>query len=223
MNYFDATCPLVTKVHMEVIRYARQGLDIILVGHDNHPEVEGTLGRFPHDSKGKIYLVESEIDAKNIEIDQPSNLAMVTQTTLSVDDTKSIIDILKKRFPRLISPSSDDICYATQNRQDAVKQLALETELIIIVGSNNSSNSNRLKELSENCGVKSILVDDPDEIAPEQLDGIFKLGISAGASAPESLVQSIVSKCQKLGFEMSQELDGLKESVNFKLPKELVS
>ena len=223
LNYFDATCPLVTKVHMEVIRYARQGLDIILVGHDNHPEVEGTLGRFPNDSKGKIYLVESEIDAKNIEINQPSKLAMVTQTTLSVDDTKSIIDILKKRFPRLISPSSDDICYATQNRQDAVKQLALETELIIIVGSNNSSNSNRLKELSENCGVKSILVDDPDEIAPEQLDGIFKLGISAGASAPESLVQSIVSKCQKLGFEMSQELDGLKESVNFKLPKELVS
>jgi 4-hydroxy-3-methylbut-2-enyl diphosphate reductase len=208
---------------MEVIRYARQGLDIILVGHDNHPEVEGTLGRFPKDSKGKIYLVESEIDAKKIEIDQPSNLAMVTQTTLSVDDTKSIIDILKKRFPKLISPSSDDICYATQNRQDAVKQLALETELIIIVGSNNSSNSNRLKELSENCGVKSILVDDPDEIAPEQLDGIFKLGISAGASAPESLVQSIVSKCQKLGFEMSQEMDGLKESVNFKLPKELVS
>ena len=148
---------------------------------------------------------------------------MVTQTTLSVDDTKSIIDILKKRFPKIISPSSDDICYATQNRQDAVKQLALETELIIIVGSNNSSNSNRLKELSENCGVKSILVDDPDEIALEQLDGIFKLGISAGASAPESLVQSIVLKCQKLGFEMSQELDGLKESVNFKLPKELVS
>ena len=223
LNYFDATCPLVTKVHMEVIRYARQGLDIILVGHDNHPEVEGTLGRFPLDSKGKIYLVESEIDAKNIEIDQPSNLAMVTQTTLSVDDTKSIINILKKRFPKLISPSSDDICYATQNRQDAVKQLALETELIIIVGSNNSSNSNRLKELSENCGVKSILVDDPNEIAPEQLDGVFKLGISAGASAPESLVQSIVLKCQKLGFEMSQELDGLKESVNFKLPKELVS
>ena len=223
LNYFDATCPLVTKVHMEVIRYGRQGLDIILVGHDNHPEVEGTLGRFPQDSKGKIYLVESEIDAKNIKIDQPSNLAMVTQTTLSVDDTKSIINILKKRFPKLISPSSDDICYATQNRQDAVKQLALETELIIIVGSNNSSNSNRLKELSENCGVKSILVDDPNEIAPEQLDGIFKLGISAGASAPESLVQSIVSKCRKLGFEMSQELDGLKESVNFKLPKELVS
>ena len=223
LNYFDATCPLVTKVHMEVIRYGRQGLDIILVGHDNHPEVEGTMGRFPNDSKGKIYLVESEIDAKNIEIEQPSNLAMVTQTTLSVDDTKTIIDILKKRFPKLMCPSSDDICYATQNRQDAVKQLALETELIIIVGSNNSSNSNRLKELSENCGVKSILVDDPNEVTHEQLDGIFKLGISAGASAPESLVQSIVSKCQKLGFEMSQELDGLKESVNFKLPKELVS
>ena len=208
---------------MEVIRYARQGLDIILVGHDNHPEVEGTLGRFPENSVGNIYLVESEIDARNIEINQPSNLALVTQTTLSVDDTRAIINTLKKRFPKLISPSSDDICYATQNRQDAVKQLALESELIIIVGSSNSSNSNRLKELSENCGVKSILVDDPIDIAPEQLDGIFKLGISAGASAPEHLVQSIVKKCQNLGFEMSEELDGLKETVNFKLPKELVT
>ena len=223
LNFFDATCPLVTKVHMEVIRYARQGLDIILVGHDNHPEVEGTLGRFPENSVGNIYLVESEIDARNIEINQPSNLALVTQTTLSVDDTRAIINTLKKRFPKLISPSSDDICYATQNRQDAVKQLALESELIIIVGSSNSSNSNRLKELSENCGVKSILVDDPIDIAPEQLDGIFKLGISAGASAPEHLVQSIVTKCQNLGFEMSEELDGLKETVNFKLPKELVT
>ena len=223
LNFFDATCPLVTKVHMEVIKYAQQGRDVIMIGHKNHPEVEGTLGRFPNESSGEIYLVEDEKDAHNINISQPSNLALVTQTTLSVDDTKQIIEILKKRFPEIKSPNADDICYATQNRQDAVKQLALETELIIIVGSNNSSNSNRLKELSENCGVKSILVDDPNEIAPEQLDGVFKLGISAGASAPESLVQSIVSKCQKLGFEMSQELDGLKESVNFKLPKELVS
>mgnify|MGYP001267060662 CR=1 FL=1 len=221
LNYFDATCPLVTKVHMEVIRYARQGLDIILVGHDNHPEVEGTLGRFPHDSKGKIYLVESEIDAKNIEIDQPSNLAMVTQTTLSVDDTKSIINILKKRFPKLISPSSDDICYATQNRQDAVKQLALETDFIIVVGSENSSNSNRLKELAELMGTQSCLVDHVSQLSEDSLKNISKLGITSGASAPEELVKEIISYCKGFGFSIVEEIQGLKENISFKLPKEL--
>ena len=221
LKVFDATCPLVTKVHFEIHKFASQNIDVVLVGHSGHPEVEGTMGQYISE-KGKIHLVETNDDIEKLKIEN-KNIAYVTQTTLSVDDTKNIVGSLKNKFPNIIGPRKDDICYATQNRQDAVKQLALETELIIIVGSNNSSNSNRLKELSENCGVKSILVDDPDEIAPEQLDGIFKLGISAGASAPESLVQSIVLKCQKLGFEMSQELDGLKESVNFKLPKELVS
>ena len=206
---------------MEVIRYARQGLDIILVGHDNHPEVEGTLGRFPHDSKGKIYLVESEIDAQNIEIDQPSKLAMVTQTTLSVDDTKSIVNILKKRFPKLISPSSDDICYATQNRQDAVKQLALETDFIIVVGSENSSNSNRLKELAELMGTESCLVDHVSQLSEDSLKNISKLGITSGASAPEELVKEIISYCKGFGFSIVEEIQGLKENISFKLPKEL--
>mgnify|MGYP005682232733 FL=1 len=157
LNFFDATCPLVTKVHMEVIKYAQQGRDVIMIGHKNHPEVEGTLGRFPNESSGKIYLVEDEKDAQNLNISQPSNLALVTQTTLSVDDTKQIIEILKKRFPEIKSPNADDICYATQNRQDAVKQLALETDFIIVVGSENSSNSNRLKELAELMGTESCL------------------------------------------------------------------
>ena len=223
LNYFDATCPLVTKVHMEVIRYARQGLDIILVGHDNHPEVEGTLGRFPHDSKGKIYLVESEIDAKNIEIDQPSNLAMVTQTTLSVDDTKSIINILKKRFPKLISPSSDDICYATQNRQDAVKQLALETELIIIVGSNNSSNSNRLVEVANQKGIKAYLVEDESKLMPKWFSSVSSVGLSAGASAPDFIVQRCITKLKEFGANEVIEYNGIQENVKFNLPKEIIS
>ena len=222
LNYFDATCPLVTKVHMEVIRYARQGLDIILVGHDNHPEVEGTLGRFPHDSKGKIYLVESEIDAKNIEIDQPSNLAMVTQTTLSVDDTKSIINILKKRFPKIISPSSDDICYATQNRQEAVKKILEFCDSLIVVGSQNSSNSQRLREIGVQYGIKSYLIDDINQININDLSNDKIIGITAGASAPEDTVASLVKFLLSKGARMSDKnLSFKSENITFSIPREL--
>ena len=202
LNFFDATCPLVTKVHMEVIKYAQQGRDVIMIGHKNHPEVEGTLGRFPNESSGKIYLVEDEKDAQNINISQPSNLALVTQTTLSVDDTKQIIEILKKRFPEIKSPNADDICYATQNRQDAVKQLALETDFIIVVGSENSSNSNRLKELAELMGTESCLVDHVSQLSEDSLKNISKLGITSGASAPEELVKEIISYCKGFGLSL---------------------
>ena len=221
LNFFDATCPLVTKVHMEVIKYAQQGRDVIMIGHKNHPEVEGTLGRFPNESSGKIYLVEDENDAQNINISQPSNLALVTQTTLSVDDTKQIIEILKKRFPEIKSPNADDICYATQNRQDAVKQLALETDFIIVVGSENSSNSNRLKELAELMGTESCLVDHVSQLSEDSLKNISKLGITSGASAPEELVKEIISYCKGFGFSTVKEIQGLKENISFKLPKEL--
>ena len=191
LKYFDATCPLVSKVHKEVIRFAESGKDIIMVGHENHPEVEGTLGRFPKGSLGKMYLVEDVDQAKDIEINQPENLCLVTQTTLSVSDTKEIIKELKSRFPLMVEPKSEDICYATQNRQDAVKQLALETEVIIVVGSKNSSNSNRLKELAEKSGTASYLVDDPEQIESKMVHNISSIGVTAGASAPEELVQSI--------------------------------
>ena len=192
-----------------------------MIGHKNHPEVEGTLGRFPKNSKGKMYLVENVEQAKIIPIDQPENLYLVTQTTLSVSDTEEIIHELKKRFPVMQEPNSEDICYATQNRQDAVKQLALETELILVVGSENSSNSNRLKELAEKSGSKSYLIDDPDQISIEMLRNISSLGITAGASAPEELVQSIVKKCSGFGYQNEEELDGLEENIYFKLPAEL--
>ena len=221
LNFFDATCPLVTKVHMEVIKYAQQGRDVIMIGHKNHPEVEGTLGRFPSESSGKIYLVEDEKDAQNLNISQPSNLALVTQTTLSVDDTQQIIEILKKRFPDIKSPNADDICYATQNRQDAVKQLALETDFIIVVGSENSSNSNRLKELAELMGTESCLVDHVSQLSEDSLKNISKLGITSGASAPEELVKEIISYCKGFGFSIVEEIQGLKENISFKLPKEL--
>ena len=221
LNFFDATCPLVTKVHMEVIKYAQQGKDVIMIGHKNHPEVEGTLGRFPKKSIGKIYLVEDENDAKSINISQPTNLALVTQTTLSVDDTEQIIDILKKRFPEIKSPNADDICYATQNRQDAVKQLALETDFIIVVGSENSSNSNRLKELAELMGTKSCLVDHVSQLSEKSLKSATKLGITSGASAPEELVKEIISYCEDYGFSVVEEIEGLQENISFKLPKEL--
>jgi 4-hydroxy-3-methylbut-2-enyl diphosphate reductase len=221
LKYFDATCPLVSKVHKEVIRYAVAGKDIVMIGHKNHPEVEGTLGRFPDGSDGKMYLVENVEQAKNVVINQPKNLYLVTQTTLSVSDTKEIIFELKKRFPLMQEPNSEDICYATQNRQDAVKQLALETQLILVVGSENSSNSNRLKELAEKSGSKSYLIDDPDQISGDMLENVSSLGITAGASAPEELVQSIVQKCTDFGYSNEEELDGLEENIYFKLPSEL--
>lgn len=221
LKYFDATCPLVSKVHKEVIRFAESGKDIIMVGHENHPEVEGTLGRFPKGSLGKMYLVEDVDQAKDIEINQPENLCLVTQTTLSVSDTKEIIKELKSRFPLMVEPKSEDICYATQNRQDAVKQLALETEVIIVVGSKNSSNSNRLKELAEKSGTASYLVDDPEQIESKMVHNISSIGVTAGASAPEELVQSIVKKCMTFGYQNAEEIDGLKENIFFKLPAEL--
>ena len=221
LKYFDATCPLVSKVHKEVIRFAESGKDVIMVGHENHPEVEGTLGRFPEGSSGKMYLVEDVDQAKDIKINQPDNLCLVTQTTLSVSDTKEIIRELKNRFPLILEPKSEDICYATQNRQDAVKQLALETEVIIVVGSKNSSNSNRLKELAEKSGTASYLIDDPEQIESKMFHNISSLGVTAGASAPEELVQSIVKKCMTFGYQNVEEIDGLKENIFFKLPAEL--
>lgn len=221
LKFFDATCPLVSKVHKEVIRFADAGKDIIMIGHKNHPEVEGTLGRFPENSSGQMYLVENILQAEILKVNQPENLCLVTQTTLSVSDTEEIVLKLKEKFPMLQEPKSEDICYATQNRQDAVKQLALESDLILVVGSENSSNSTRLKELAENCGVKSFLVDDPEKISSINLEGVKTMGITAGASAPEELVQQMVSKCSTLGYKVNQEISGLKEEVFFKLPAEL--
>ena len=221
LKFFDATCPLVSKVHKEVIRFGLAGKDIVMIGHKNHPEVEGTIGRFPEESSGNMYLVENVDQAKTISIKQPDNLYLVTQTTLSVTDTKEIITELKKRFPAIQEPNSEDICYATQNRQDAVKQLALETQLILVVGSENSSNSNRLKELAVKSGSRPYLVDDPDQISKEMLKNVSALGITAGASAPEDLVQSIVRKCISFGYSSEEELDGLEENIYFKLPAEL--
>jgi len=221
LKFFDATCPLVSKVHKEVIRFADAGKDIIMIGHKNHPEVEGTLGRFPENSSGQMYLVENILQAETLKVNQPENLCLVTQTTLSVSDTEEIVLKLKEKFPMLQEPKSEDICYATQNRQDAVKQLALESDLVLVVGSENSSNSTRLKELAENCGVKSFLVDDPEKISSINLEGVKTMGITAGASAPEELVQQMVSKCSTLGYKVNQEISGLKEEVFFKLPAEL--
>ena len=221
LKFFDATCPFVSKVHKEVIRFAEAGKDIIMIGHKNHPEVEGTLGRFPENSSGQMYLVENILQAETLTVNQPENLCLVTQTTLSVSDTEEIVLKLKEKFPMLQEPKSEDICYATQNRQDAVKQLALESDLVLVVGSENSSNSTRLKELAENCGVKSFLVDDPEKISSINLEGVKTMGITAGASAPEELVQQMVSKCSTLGYKVNQEISGLKEEVFFKLPAEL--
>ena len=221
LEYFDATCPLVTKVHMEVIRNARANNDIILIGHEGHPEVEGTMGRHIKNESSNIYLVQDEKEAKNIVIDKPEQLAIVTQTTLSVDDTKSIIDILKTRFPKINIPKKDDICYATQNRQDAVKQLALESDFLIVVGSSNSSNSNRLQELSEKCGCKSVLIDSFKDLDLRELEGRQKIAITAGASAPESRVQEIAQAVKDFtGASISEHgVDG--ENIYFKLPPAL--
>ena len=219
---FDATCPLVTKVHSEVQRHVRAGRDIILIGHQGHPEVEGTLGRHnPLDSNSKIYLVQDETEAKLLTVSQPENLAYVTQTTLSLDDTIAIVEILYKQFPKILKPKSDDICYATQNRQDAVKQLALESEFIVVIGSRNSSNSNRLKELAEKCGASSILIDDAEELDFKSLSKYKSIGITAGASAPESIVQSVVQAISHELNTVAEELGENKENIYFRLPPEL--
>ena len=222
LRSFDATCPLVTKVHSEVQRHVRAGRDIILIGHEGHPEVEGTLGRHnPINSNSKIYLVQDEEEARSLTVSQPENLAYVTQTTLSLDDTIAIVKILYKLFPKILKPKSDDICYATQNRQDAVKQLALESEFIVVIGSRNSSNSNRLKELAERCGATSVLIDGAEELDFKSLSKYKSIGITAGASAPESIVQSVV---QAISLELNtaaEELGENKENIYFRLPPEL--
>ena len=221
LEYFDATCPLVTKVHMEVIRNARAGNDIILIGHEGHPEVEGTMGRHIKNESSNIYLVQDEEEAESIVIDRPDQLAIVTQTTLSVDDTKSIIDILKTRFTKINIPKKDDICYATQNRQDAVKQLALESDFMIVVGSSNSSNSNRLQELSEKCGCKSVLIDSFEDLDLRELEGKQKIAITAGASAPESRVQEIALAVKDFTGASISEHGVDEENIYFKLPPAL--
>ena len=219
---FDATCPLVTKVHSEVQRHVRAGRDIILIGHKGHPEVEGTLGRHnPINSNSKIYLVQDEAEARSLSVSQPENLAYVTQTTLSLDDTIAIVKILYKQFPKIIKPKSDDICYATQNRQDAVKQLALESEFIVVIGSRNSSNSNRLKELAEKCGASSVLIDGAEELDFKSLSKHKSIGITAGASAPESIVQSVVQAISLELNTVAEELGENKENIYFRLPPEL--
>ena len=218
--YFDATCPLVTKVHLEVQKHAKKGRDIILIGHRGHPEVVGTLGRHPKNSGTNIYLIETREDINKLKVNSDS-LAYVTQTTLSVDETTDLIDILKKKFPKIIGPSADDICYATQNRQDAVKQLSLECEVVLVIGSKTSSNSNRLKELAEKCGTKSFLIDDKADIKIDELKSVTSVGITAGASAPEDIVQEVISHLIPLGYNHVRNLSENKENMTFKLPREL--
>ena len=220
--YFDATCPLVTKVHLEVQKHAQKDRDIILIGHKGHPEVIGTLGRHPSNSNTKIYLVENNDDIKKLEISSPE-VAYVTQTTLSVDETRELINSLKEKFPGIIGPSADDICYATQNRQDAVKQLSLECQIVLVIGSQTSSNSNRLKELAEKCGTKSFLIDDKTDIDLNSLKDATSVGITAGASAPEEIVQEVISFLVPLGFKTVRNLSENNENMTFKLPKELTS
>ena len=218
---FDATCPLVTKVHFEVTKYSRAGRECVLIGHQFHPEVEGTMGQYDRSFGGKIYLVESVDDVQSLQVHYPNKLSYVTQTTLSMDDTAKIIEALRDRFPSIQGPRKNDICYATQNRQDAVKQLALECDLLLVVGSPNSSNSNRLKELAERLGCDSYLIDSVDDIEERWFEGKSRFGITAGASAPEVLVQQVVKHLQEIGHIEPQELQGVEENIVFSMPKEL--
>lgn len=221
LKVFDATCPLVTKVHLEVVKYSSEGWECVLIGHEGHPEVEGTMGQYDTRNGGKIYLVEDESSVDCLVVDNPDKLAYVTQTTLSMDDTAKVIARLREKFPNIQGPRKDDICYATQNRQDAVKQLALETDIVLVVGSPNSSNSNRLRELAERCGSTAYLIDGPEDISPEWLKGKTAIGITAGASAPEVLVKDVIAGLEKLGANPPVELSGKPENVSFSLPKEL--
>ena len=221
LKVFDATCPLVTKVHMEVLRYGKDGIDCILIGHEGHPEVEGTMGQYDSSQGGTIHLVEDEDDVANLAVRDPQKLAFVTQTTLSMDDTAKVIDALRARFPAIQGPRKNDICYATQNRQDAVKQLALECDLVLVVGSPNSSNSNRLRELAERIGAESYLIDQAEDIQTAWLSEKRTVGVTAGASAPENLVMDVVKRLQQLGATAPQELDGTVETIHFSMPKEL--
>ncbi len=222
LKVFDATCPLVTKVHMEVARHCRAGHDMVLIGHAGHPEVEGTMGQWQrNEGSGNIYLVEDLDDVATLAPSQPGNIAYTTQTTLSVDDTLEIIDALRQRFPAIQGPRKDDICYATQNRQDAVRELATRCDLILVVGSVNSSNSNRLRELAEREGVESYLIDGADEIDPAWVAGRKRIGVTAGASAPDILVRGVIDRLRELGAGGLTELQGEPENMVFALPREL--
>jgi 4-hydroxy-3-methylbut-2-en-1-yl diphosphate reductase len=221
LRVFDATCPLVTKVHMEVHRYARDGRDVILIGHAGHPEVEGTMGRFDASFGGHIHLVENVSDIAKLDVRDPSSLAFVTQTTLSVDDTTEIVNALRQRFPMLATPRKEDICYATQNRQDAVKKLLEQCDVLLVVGSRTSSNSNRLRELADRAGIAGYLVDGPEDLRPEWFEGKKAVGVTAGASAPELLVHGVVEKLRSWGGQAPQETIGREEKVFFTLPREL--
>lgn len=221
LKVFDATCPLVTKVHVEVAAFSAAGRECVLIGHAGHPEVEGTMGRYDTSQGGAIYLVEDETQAAALEVRDPSSLAFVTQTTLSVDDTARVIDALRDRFPEIQGPRKDDICYATQNRQDAVKSLANEVDLVLVVGSTNSSNSNRLRELAERCGASAYLIDDATMIDSAWLSGARAVGVTAGASAPELLVKQVIDRLQAHGGLAVRNLDGREENITFSLPKAL--
>ena len=218
---FDATCPLVTKVHMEVARASRKGTEAILIGHAGHPEVEGTMGQYSN-PEGGMYLVESPEDVWKLQVKNEANLCFMTQTTLSVDDTSDIIDALRERFPQIIGPRKDDICYATTNRQEAVRNLAAEAEVVLVVGSKNSSNSNRLAELAQRAGIPAFLIDSAEDIREEWLDGVNCIGVTAGASAPDILVQEVIKRLQALGGEGSVEMQGREENIVFEVPKELL-
>jgi len=219
LKVFDATCPLVTKVHVEVAKMRDQGREIVMIGHRGHPEVEGTMGQ----AQGGMYLVETPADVARLQVTDPANLAFVTQTTLSVDDASQIIAALKQRFPHIVGPKKDDICYATQNRQDAIKALAQQCDLVIVVGSPNSSNSNRLREVAANQNVAAYMVDNARELKPEWLAGASRVGVSAGASAPEVLVQEVISRLMELGASGVTEIAGITERVTFPLPKNLAA
>jgi 4-hydroxy-3-methylbut-2-enyl diphosphate reductase len=221
LKVFDATCPLVTKVHMEVVRYSKDARECVLIGHKGHPEVEGTMGQYDTSTGGAIYLVEDEKQASVLAVNKPDHLSYVTQTTLSMDDTAKVIEALRKRFPNITGPRKDDICYATQNRQDAVKGLADECDLMLVVGSVNSSNSNRLAELAKRKGTMAYLIDSKDDIQPEWLENRRVIGVTAGASAPEELVQDVVKQLQQLGASAPEESLGTPENITFSLPQGL--
>lgn len=220
LTVFDATCPLVTKVHMEVARASRRNMEVVLIGHAGHPEVEGTMGQYASETGG-MYLVEKPEDVYKLEVKDPSNLHFVSQTTLSVDETADVIDTLRKVFPDIQGPRKDDICYATQNRQDAVRDLATQCDVLVVVGSKNSSNSNRLRELSEKLGTPGYLTDCPEDVKPEWFEGKAKVGVTAGASAPEELVNLIIARIEELGGTSVEELKGREENMFFEVPREL--
>lgn len=221
LKVFDATCPLVTKVHIEVTKYAREGTEAILIGHEGHPEVEGTMGQYDKSKGGEIYLVEDEDDVEALVVKHPEKVAFVTQTTLSIDDTAKVIDALRTKFPKIQGPRKDDICYATQNRQDAVRDLAEKSDVVLVVGSPNSSNSNRLRELAERMGKSAYLVDNADELEKDWFKPDSKIGVTAGASAPEILIKQVIQRLQDWGATPPKELQGREENITFSLPKEL--